>query len=1043
MCGIMSYFEPAEHTPQDLTLRDRWRKWPFHALPVNSSIDRFMRSFLIASSFLALLFSNIVSARQDVTFHTMDAKQGLSQSTVQCLFIDTNGFLWLGTQGGLNMWDGYVVTAHCMDIMDTTSMSNDEVSAICEDRHGSIWAGTRDGLNRFDARTGTFRRYSHDYEDTTSLPDSHVDALLTTSKGLLLVGTRRGLAAFEEREDRFSVLPLSPSADTSRVANAVSGLLEDAQGHIWVGTADRRLHELDATGAVMGGFDLPPEPAQGSWAQGLHSFTIFEDTEQRLLAGEGSGGLFLLDRTLGKFVPACPGLNRFLSENGYLSTCMEEDDKGELWLGTFGGGLVRIQRTLVGYETFRAEDGRCGPTSDFYFDLIKDDSGIVFAGSLDRGLISAKTDKISRLVSECGEGRSLSARPVTALFLDDDLSLWVGFMDGLDKVAPSGDVIASLKEVRGRQGQVPLRNLYFIGRDPKGGLLVGGYPLGLIRLDELTGDCHQVLHSNMVGSADYDESGKLWVAGLHDGVFSVAFPDEEIESFRKDEVTGIDLTDHMVFEVLPVSDKELWVGTTDGLFLIDPQQRSGVAYFASEESGLLNHEILCLCHSTRSGIWIGTAGGLHEFDRENNRFTAYTTEDGLPSEIIYSCVEDANGNLWLGTNDGLSRFSLKDRRFRNFGEGDGLASREFNQGPACRGPDGHLFFGTMDGVAIINPDLMTDSRFDPQIHITSVTAVDESRRFAGGRRPTEPLRLHRGQRDISLGFVGLDYRNPRHVRYRYQLEGYDRQWRDAGTIPLTTYTNIPSGSYTFRVRCTNADGVWGDQEASLRLIVLPGLWELWWFRAIVGLVAVGLLSAVVLLRIQRIRFQRDELKREVESQTQELRRLAATDPLTGNANRRFFIEQAQRELALGRRLGCNLCLLMIDIDHFKLINDRFGHAVGDAALKTLTTVAGDSLRETDVLGRLGGDEFAVLLPGTDGEGGCQAAERIREALSHARVACHKDGVTFSISVGVAVQRSEDIGLETLMQRADGALYKAKSSGRDQVVCHSAEEESIG
>lgn len=985
--------------------------------------------------FVFLAIVSATYAQKDVTFEHIYFSEGLSQSSAQSVFADSRGLLWIGTQAGLNLFDGHDVTTFRASLVDSGSLSNDEVTAICEDRDGAIWVGTRDGLNRLHLKSGMFQRYLHSSAVQDSLGSSHIAAVLSTSDGGIWAGTRHGLVRRRSAEEWFR--PISLGSASGKGANrwSISALCQDAYGHIWVGTGDRRLLELDTAGAILSTFKFSDVREQRSLVEGLHSFAVFEDSRHRLIVGEGESGVHCLDRDRSMLVPLNVELNEYLLSNGLLVTCISEDLCGCLWIGTYGGGLIRIQPSEDGhFEVFDSRSGRCGPPSDHYLSMARHESGMIMAGSIDRGLVTIRADKLSRLVSNCGEQPGLNGTVVTALYVDRSDILWVGFIDGLDRVDLAGGSVKTFRSLAGPEGSLPLRNIYYIGEDAQGNLMIGGYPLGLIRVDVERQTYRPLGQSRMVGSARLGPAGDLWVAALYEGAYRINIGEETVEQFHSGDIEGLDLSGRLVFEVLETPDGNAWLGTNTGLFRLNPGVRKGKAFFAGspEAEGLLNHEILCLHYSARSGLWIGTSGGLHHYDADVSRFSAYTTENGLPSNIIYSCLEDEQGRLWLGTNNGLSRFDVSTMTFVNYGEADGLVSREFNQGPACHGNDGRLYFGTVDGVVLFYPDEASATAFDPPVLITSVMHAAETTRWIGGWPQEDVFRIGPDERDITFGFVGLDYGNPARLDYVYRLDGYDTQWREGGVSQTATYTNLPTGRYTFRARCRNAVGRWGKREATLGLVVLPSLWEHWWFRVALGIVIIGGISGLFLFRISEIKAQRDRLKAEVEVRTEELARLAATDSLTGVANRRHFIEHAAKELAHSHRFDRPFCFLMMDIDHFKRINDEYGHAVGDATLKTMVMVLDAAKRESDLLGRLGGDEFAVVLRETDGENGRQVAERLKQQAAASGVPTDGEDISFTVSVGVAARETAGDTLETLLKRADAALYRAKSAGRNRV-----------
>ena len=414
-------------------------------------------------------------------------------------------------------------------------------------------------------------------------------------------------------------------------------------------------------------------------------------------------------------------------------------------------------------------------------------------------------------------------------------------------------------------------------------------------------------------------------------------------------------------------------------------------------------------------LWVGTeGGGLDRWDAAERRagqlaLRHYTERQGLPNNVVYALLPDERGFVWASTNRGLARLDPASGSLRTFDTSHGLPGDEFNYGAAHRSAKGEMFFGGTNGFVSFFPGLLRSNEHVPPVVLTGVSKLNRPVSFPRPLSEVEAVEI--GWRDhfFSFEFAALDFTTPEKNRYAYRLDGFDRDWIDSGSIRRATYTNVAPGSYTFRVRAANDDGVWNEQGLALRVRVVPPPWRTpWAYGAYV--LAVGA-ALVAWQRSQQRRLAREaeyshRLEREVEERTAELaasnrqlqdanRRFeeaSVTDSLTGLHNRRYLLTEIEGALALAERQRLtepehpSSCLfLMVDLDGFKQLNDAHGHRAGDEALRQVTALLREACRRSDVIVRWGGDEFLVLGRETDRAGGAVLAERIVRAVAGAPV----------------------------------------------------------
>jgi diguanylate cyclase (GGDEF)-like protein len=465
-------------------------------------------------------------------------------------------------------------------------------------------------------------------------------------------------------------------------------------------------------------------------------------------------------------------------------------------------------------------------------------------------------------------------------------------------------------------------------------------------------------------------------------------------------------------------------------------------------------------------LWAATHGGLGHLLKDQKSFHTFTTKDGLPSDVVYAVESDRAGRLWLSTTNGLSRLDPRTGEFTSYGVSDGLQASEFNFGAWYRSPSGEMFFGGVNGFNAFMPDRLRQVAQAPPVVLTSVSVGH--RPLAGPADETRSVNLGFRDKVLAFEFAALDYTAPHRNRFSYKLEGFDPEWVPLRGRRTVTYTNLNPGRYTFRLRGANSDGKWNEDGVTVAVHAAAAPWAT--PLAFTGY-AVLLVAAILgMIRIQQRKFAREaeyarvleqrvqertrelsERQLELEHLNDELAQASVTDSLTGVANRRFLTEYLEKEVALLHRRyhrlaegalssdALDLAFVMIDLDHFKTINDTAGHAAGDAVLRQVCELLKSASRSSDIIVRWGGDEFLLVAREQGGEGLVELAERIRSRVAqHVFEIGEGHVVRTTCSVGFACypffrEQLDALSWEQVISVADRALYVAKASGRNAWV----------
>ena len=860
-------------------------------------------------------------------FDHFSLEQGLSQSGALCMLQDRRGFVWIGTEDGLNRFDGYNFIVYRPDPQDPHSLSDGHILSMVEGRSGVLWIGTYGGgLNRYDPQTGHFDHYRNDPADPNSLSDDHV----------------------------FSVY-------------------EDRTGLLWVGTRDGALNRFDPQAKQFVRYQNDPYDPH-SLSQGT-SLTVFEDSAGVLWVGTG-GGLNRLDRETGQFVhyqndPADP---HSLSNSAVQA--IYEDRSGVLWFGTAGGGLNQLDRETETFVHYQNDPGDPHSLSnDNVTSILEDSAGLLWVGTADglnrldlsraRALSLSKgqpkdreTGQFTRFRHDPNDPSSLSKDDVRSIIEDQAGGLWIGtYGAGLNRYDRQMERFALYQVDPHDPNSLSGNSVWTVVEDSAGVLWIGTDGQGLNRFDRAANqwrhyqndpaDLHS-LSNNTVIAITEDRAGILWV-GTSEGLNRFDREAERFARYQYDPANPYSLSSNTIWFIHEDRLGALWIGTTRGLnkldrktgqftrYLNDPddphslsdndvgsvlEDRAGVLWFGThrglnrldrdtgqfthyqndpDDPQSLSHDIVFSIYEDRAGtLWLGTwGGGLNRlvlsqgpepvegaaegFDRQNETFAHYRVKDGLPNDVIYGILEDDRGNLWLSTNNGISRFDPRTETFKNYDVGDGLQSAEFNFNGYFKSQSGEMFFSGINGFNAFYPDRVIDNPYVPPIVLTSLTqggqlVLSEAEGAVNFGQAVEALTqvtFEWPNNDFAFEFAALSYFQPEKNQYAYVLEGYDEGWNTIGTKRFGRYTNLPGGTYTLRLKGSNNDGVWNEDGLAVKVTIVPPFWATWWFRTIVALILAGTAVGGYRLRVRNVEARSRALERQVASRAKELAALNA------------------------------------------------------------------------------------------------------------------------------------------------------------------------
>jgi two-component system, sensor histidine kinase ChiS len=828
-------------------------------------------------------------ANPQIKFTHVTIEQGLSQNTVHCILQDRQGFLWLGTEDGLNRYDGYKVTVYKHDPEDPDSLSDNYVSALAEDSSGRLWVGTYNGLNVFDPTTGRFTRYSHDPDNPQSLSHNNIDDLLVDRTGKLWVATRRhGLNLFDPATQRVTRYRHAPENPASIPSDNLVALYADRAGALWIGTSGEGLVKFEPTTERFSQYQYAPDNPNSLSHDEVWAIT--QDRDGLLWLGT-SNGVDVLNLDTGQFTHYRnnPDDRYSLSSNAIVDIYI--DLQQNIWIGTSGGGLNMFDHAQQRFLRYQNDPGKPYSLNDnLVTSIFEDAAGVLMFGTYSGGLntYDPQAQKFRLYQVDPNEPNSLSDNVIWSVYEEASGIVWIGTSyGGLNKFDPRTQKFLHYQHDDQNPQSLSDIRVQAIYEDRMGVLWLGTRSHGLDRFDRQTETFRhyetekqnsESLSNNRVWSVLEDEQGTLWV-GTANGLNAFDRQTERFTRYLPDPQNPNSLGHAIVYKVHRAHSGILWLGTGGGLDKFTPETGTFTHYHHDDNqlNSLSNDTVFAIYEDRAGSLWLGTwGGGLDRFDPQTETFTHYREKDGLPNNVVYGIVADRQDHLWMSTNRGIAQFDPATATFQRYNVHDGLQSDEYNLGAYYAGPSGTLFFGGIQGLNAFMPEEIRANPYIPPVVITDFQLFNTSVRpgvRSDGRtllsspiETTEEIVLSHEDYVLTFEFAALHYSAPERNQYAYMLEGFDPGWNQVGSRRFATYTNLPAGTYLLHVKGTNSDGIWKQTGKTLKITIRPPFWKTWWFFLLVGNGLAMLVGAFYFQQMRKLRAEQTAklLSKEME-----------------------------------------------------------------------------------------------------------------------------------------------------------------------------------
>ena len=977
-------------------------------------------------------------------FEPIGEPGAVRDNVVSALALDARGLLWAGSPEGLLRFDGYAFRRYPLAAPDGQLLPEQFVRAMLPDPRGWIWvAAGNSGLVRMDSATGRWARWARDGNsaDETAPAANTVRTLALEKDGTLWIGGSGGLDRFDVARERFTH---HRGREDGLPDTRVQTLLVDRQGTLWIGTW---------RGLARKAADGPIETLDVGVGDQLITL-LSEAQDGRIIVGTAQGQLRALSPN-GQPLPFSPGAQPGATSGVWPVMAMAQPDADELWFGDASG--VSRRRATDGslIERLPAAGAGTAPRSDVRA-LMRDPSGTVWAGSYGGGLMRHVPSLPGLSMVRESIGSASGGLDVRSILQLSNGEIWLGTLAG--GIERRDAQLQPIGPIAPGPGGLPPGRVNALGQSKDGSVWVA-VDTQMLRFD-VQGHWKETLRSGNAVPRRFHptDDGALWIATL-DGVMRWTPEHPQMRAIPTAGLVG-GTGEVNAFASLP--DGSLWAGGAAGLFRVaKPGADEPVAEWV-EPKGLTGQTVLGMAVDQAGRLWVDTGTGLHRMidsDGKHARFEAVGASD-VGGAFGANLLFDKHGRIWSQRN----MYDPRSGERRELGAADGadLGTGWFRS--YAKLDDGRMLFGGARGLLVIDPERFAPWAYRPPL-VLSELRVDGAERAlpASG----SPLVLAPGERGMSLVFASLDYSQPGRNRYRYKLEGLDAAWIDAGALSRTAaYTNLSPGHYKLLVQGSNRDGAWSPNELQIGVDVHAAWWQTRWALALAVITAVALVAGIVSVRTRLLLRHRRVLEARVHERTEaleaattelhrksiELEEASLTDPLTGLRNRRFLDRQMPADAALTLRhyeptadtptageSDQDLLFFLIDIDHFKRINDAHGHMAGDAVLEQMRGRLQQVFRATDYLVRWGGEEFLIVARGTPRGRAAELAERARQAVA---------SQAFELEGGVRLAQTCSVGFSAFplcpampraldwrsaIDLADAALYEAKEAGRNAWV----------
>ncbi|MBN2348697.1 MAG: hypothetical protein JXJ22_07670 [Bacteroidales bacterium] len=837
---------------------------------------------------LLILFAwKIIHADEPIlSFEHLNLEDGLSHSTIQCIYKDSKGFMWFGTPAGLNKFDGYDFVVYLHNPEDSNSISDNNISDIYEDSNNTLWISTLGfGIDAFNREQNTFRHYS--FGDPVN-PKNMIRKVIEDKSNNFWVATQGGgLIKLKRQDGSFIIYTTEPANKNSIYSNYISDLDIDSKGNLWIATYEGAIARYNPERDDFTNY-IYNKRIQGNRTVEYIGRIYIDDIDNIWICTQ-ENGLYIYDINKNTFQHIKTILNQSI-EGNIILTDVIQNKEGDYWITSDHGGLYYYDREYKNFYNFRYDHANSKSISNNQiYNIYKDNLNNIWLGNY-KGGINYYVDEAHnfKLYTDKGEGKGLSQKSVLSFYIDTKNRIWIGTDGGgINNFDPVKKTFKAYVNKPGDSNSLRSNVITTICEDSKGYIWMGTYLGGINILNTNNGAVSHMFHDplnsrsindNSIWSLLKDHKNNIWMGTLTAGLNVFNEKDGSLQSNKHEAGDSTSISHNFVRVIYEDKNKDIWIGTGNGLnkFLTKDSTFVVIKNDINNKNSLSNNVVRCIFEDSRKNLWVGTSDGLNKMNRKDYSCTRYTVTDGLPSSFIQGIQEDGAGFLWISTNKGLSQFNTTDLTFKNYDITDGLQSNEFNLMSSAKDKNGNMYFGGISGFNVFHPDSIKENRNIPPVVLTDFfifnkpVKIGENSPLKQHINVTQNINLTYRQNSITIEYAALNFIFPDRCQYKYMLSGLDDNWNYVRNKRFATYTNLDPGTYTFSVTATNHDGYWNETGTSIKIIISPPFWKTIWFRIISSLVIIGLLFGIYFYRVSSLTKQKIYLEKIVGERTKEI-----------------------------------------------------------------------------------------------------------------------------------------------------------------------------
>jgi len=789
---------------------------------------------------------------QTLNINQFGIEEGLPQSGIHCMVHDKEGNIWIGTMDGISKYNG--LTFENFD--KKSGLAENRVTASCIDRNGNIWFGHwSGGVSKYSPVTKKF----HEVAIKGIELNKTVNCIYEDKDGTIWMGTKgSGIVKYspsaaelkgddgEKESGNYSSLRKKDGLSS----DFVTSIIQDKNGLVWVAT------EAGITKITVGGNYKFSYIDESNGLPSLSITSLMIDHQDNVWMGSTDKGVFRVNAS-------DKSIKVYTTKEGLASDYVKvifEDGQNNVFLGTFGGGVSKYLPSLEANHyngpIFQTISTAQGLSNDKVLSIIQDREKNIWIGTyLDLNQYFDEQFEIF------GEQEGLVNNLVWSVIQAKNGDFWLGTEGGLVKFKNGLNSSQSKFEYLTKNKEAKITNTTALYEDVEGNIWYTNFSNGLSKMDPKTEKVTEYtakdgLPSNEIYGIADDKDGNIWIGTNNGGAVKYDIKTQKFEIYRKEQGLG----SNQIYTIYKDSRQNLWFGTLGG----DLTMYDGKVFKKfSEKEGYDSKFTLCITEDTQGNMWFGTYGkGIYKYDGKT--FKNYSTKDGATSDTPFLLAYDNNNNLWIGTGLGLDKFNLKDETFKHYDKQDGFLGVEINPNAVCKDKDGNLWFGSIIGLVKYTAKHEKNNLVEP------VTTLKNPRLFFKEVEIPQNHIFSYFDNHFTFDFIGASLTNPRRVRYKYMLEGMDKDWSPPTKQNYITYPDVHPGKYTFKVMACNNDGIWNKEPQTFSFTISPPFWETWWFYTLVAAVIALVAYTYIGYRERALKRENKVLEEKVNVRTQQL-----------------------------------------------------------------------------------------------------------------------------------------------------------------------------